>query len=219
MRWYQKYPSMVVRERERLREAFPELSLITSNGEYAVVSGVISVIEDLGYHVDLAVPDDYPKGVPELRCHPGEIPWILDRHVLPKTGMACLCVASEYRIHWPRGSDLTDFLQSLVVPYLVAQLYYDAHGRWPENGERSHGREGILEAYRDLLAPMGIVSEQTIRNVMRVLAGRQHPKRHDRCPCGSGKKLRKCHRPIVWELRRKVERRHAASDYELVFGR
>ena len=210
---------MVVRETERLGEAFPELALNTTNGEYAIVSGVIRVIEDLGYYVDLAVPNDYPKSVPKLRCHPSEIPWLLDRHVIPKTGIACLCVASEYRVHWPRGSDLTDFLQRLVVPYLAAQLYYDAHGSWPESGQRSHGGDGIVEAYRDLLEQMGTVSERTIRNVMGMLAGRQHPREHDRCPCGSGRKLRKCHGPIVWELRGKVDRRHAASDYELLFGR
>lgn len=219
MTWYVRYPLLVVRERERLKEAFPELSLTMTDREYAVVRGVVRVIEDRGYYVELAVPNDYPQSVPELWCDPAEIPWIVDRHVFPRTGRACLCVASEYRIHWPHGSDLTDFLQRLVVPYFVAQLYYEAHGSWPKNGERSHGREGVLEAYRDLLSKMGAVSEQIIQNVMRLMASRQHPKGHDSCPCGNGKKLRKCHGPIVWELRGKVDRRHAACDYELAFGR
>lgn len=219
MTWYHRYPSMVVRELARLRKSFAELSLKMREGEFAVVSGVMRVIEDRGYHVNLQVPNDYPEGVPWLLCDPAEIPWDIDRHVLPGTGRACLCVASEYRVHWPRGSDLTDFLERLVVSYYRGQLYYDAHGRWPTDGGRSHGREGILEAYRDLLRPLGIVDDRVIRDVMSLLARRQGPRGHDRCPCGGGRKLRKCHGPIVWRLRGGVDWRHAASDYALAFCR
>ena len=218
MKWYERYPAMVARERARIRQMFPNLALDTATGGEAIVTGVIEVIPDGGFSTYLIVPDNYPNGVPSLKCNPKEIPWEVDRHVY-RDGMACLCVASEYRTHWPRGSDITDFLSTLVLPYFVAQAFYDAHGHWPATGQRSHGREGIFESYREYLQPLGSVSERAVQDTMKLMARVSAPKGHDPCPCGSGKKLRKCHRELFSKLRRKIDRRHAASDYALVYSR
>ena len=128
MKWYERYPAMVDRERARIRQSFSNLALDTATDGEAIVSGVIEVVPDAGFSTHLIVPNSYPNRVPSLKCNPKEIPWNVDRHV-DRDGVACLCVASEYRTHWPPGSDITDFLSSLVVPYFVAQLYYDAHGQ------------------------------------------------------------------------------------------
>lgn len=217
MKWYLRDPAMAERERHRIMQAFPELSLETDNARSAVVTGVLRIVGDLGYSTYLIVPNDYPKGVPVLWCDPKEIPWNVDRHVYADTGRACLCVTSESRVHWPPGSDLTDFLSRLVVPYLLGQLYYDVHGHWPPTGQRSHGREGILEAYREFLEPLGSVSENVIHDTMRLMARITDPKGHDICPCGSGRKLRKCHRLLFSQLRRSIDRQHAQIDYGLAF--
>lgn len=215
MKWYERYPAIVDRERSRIRQAFPDLFLDTTTGGEAIVTGVITVASDLGYTTHLVVPHDYPRREPSLKCNPKEIPWKADRHV-NSNGTACLCVASEYRIHWPRGSDLADFLSNLVEPYFLSQLYYDAHGRWPPTGQRSHGREGILEAYREFLEPIGPVREQVLYDTMKLMARVSDPKRHEPCPCGSGRKLRKCHWDIFSKLRRQIDRRHARDDFEFV---
>ena len=136
MKWHERYPVMVEHETARIRENFPRLTLDTATGSNAFVTGVIEVISDVGFSIDLTVPNNYPNGVPVLKCNPKEIPWKVDRHVY-RNGVACLCVASETRIHWPRGSDITDFLNNLVVPYFVAQLYFETHGHWPATGHRS----------------------------------------------------------------------------------
>ena len=217
MKWYERYPAMVDREKARIRRKFSNLALDTATGGEAIITGMIEVIPDVGFSTHLIIPNNYPNRVPSLKCNPTEIPWEADRHVYTN-GMACLCVASEYRTHWPKGSDLTDFLSKLVVPYFVAQLYFEAHGQWPPTGQRSHGRKGIVESYREYLAPLGSVSERTVHDTMKLMARISPPKGHVPCPCGSGRKLRKCHRELFTELRRKIDRRHAASDYAIVYS-
>ena len=130
------------RERERLAAAFPTLTLDTSEAP-ATVTGTLWLDSGIGFSVDLRIPNDYPEGIPRLTCRPEEVPWIEDRHVVG-SGVACLCVSSEYRLHWPRGSDLKDFLKCFVVPYFVRQAYYQTHGQWPPGQERSHGAAGIV---------------------------------------------------------------------------
>ena len=117
-------------ERKRLAEAFPSLALDAASVP-AAVTGTLHLDSGIGYSTHLEIPGNYPRGIPKLRLDPKEIPWEIDRHVYPESGIACLCVSSEYRKHWPPGSDLTDFLEILVRPYLIGQAYYQAHGHWP----------------------------------------------------------------------------------------
>jgi len=144
--------SLVLQERESLKEMYPSLSLDTSRVP-ARVTGTMWLDSGIGFSIDLRIPQSYPKSVPVLKCDSREIPWEIDRHVMSK-GVACLCVASEYRMHWPAGSDLTDFLRNLVRSFLIGQAFYQVQGHWPPGHERSHGPKGLIEAYQDLLAPM-----------------------------------------------------------------
>ena len=202
------------REREGLATAFPKLELDTS-AEPATVTGTLWLESGFGFSVDLRIPDDYPEGIPRLICGPEEIPWEVDRHVVG-AGVACLCVSTEYRLHWPRGSDLTDFLECFVVPYFVRQAYYQAHGRWPSGQERPHGAAGIIESFNETLTELGSPSVATIERFLIVLASPGHPKGCDPCPCGSGKKIRKCHRRLVWGLRNRVDPELARNDLWLL---
>ena len=206
--------TLAARERERLADAFPSLTLDTSQVP-ARVTGTMWLDPELGFSIDLEVPGNYPRGIPKLWCDRTEIPWEADRHVYPN-GLACLCVSSEYRKHWPPGSDLTDFLSILVRPYLIGQAYYQDHGHWPSGRERSHGVEGIIEAYQDFLAPLGAVTPPVIENFVRLLARRTDPKGHEPCPCGSGKRLRNCHRSFLVTLRRAIDPENAKEDCKLL---
>ena len=205
---------LATRERERLADAYPSLALDTSQVP-ARVTGIMWLHAELGFTIDLEIPGNYPRGIPKLWCNRREIPWEIDRHVC-SNGLACLCVSTEYRKHWPPGSDLADFLDNLVRPYLVGQAYYQDHGHWPTGHERPHGLAGIIEAYQDLLAPLGAVTQPVIVNFSALLARPNHPKGHEPCPCGSGQRLRNCHRSFLMTLRRMVDPEHAKADWELL---
>lgn len=207
-----------IAEASELTERFPTLNLVLDRERAsASVNGKLFVAGEIGFTVALELPNDYPAGVPILRCDAKEIPWKADRHVNEKTGEGCLCVRSEYRIHWPFGSSLTTFIERLVVPYFIGQFYYDTHGCWAPTGHRSHGAPGILEAYMDLAAPLGDVSIETIERLMRLLSRKADPKGHELCPCGSMKPLRKCHGEVVRNLRRNVAPQDAIADFAHTF--
>lgn len=201
-----------------LASVFPHLSLHVDNEGGVWVRGIIGVTPEVGYSVDLWLPEDFPGTEPALFCDPAEIPWLVDRHVFEQNGKACLCARSETRLHWPWGSDLRSFLEALVVPWLTCQFYYDTHGCWPPTGERSHGKPGIIEAYTEILEPVGEVNESVIRQFMLLLARKNVPRGHELCPCGSGLKLRNCHREFFFNLRSRIDPRHVRLDLREAFG-
>jgi len=217
MVWYWETENGI-KEAAELREAFPTLNFRLDHEEHsASVEGILPISGNLGYSVHLELPINYPTGIPILRIDPKEISWISDRHINEKNGEACLCVRSEYRVHWPPGSSIAIFIERLVRPYFAAQLYYDAHRSWPVNAARSHGRDGILEAYKELSLPLGDTSLGTIEKLMRLLARRDNPKGHEPCPCGSSLRLRNCHSEVLKQLRKSISSEHARVDLETVF--
>lgn len=209
---------MLLSEGERLSVCFPGLSLLIAPDGGGIVSGSIEVSKSIRYTIELLIPREYPQHEPIFFCNKKEIPWSIDRHVYETTGIACLCARSEIRVIWVWGSDLTDFVCKLVHPFLVGQFYYDTHGQWPSTGERSHGKQGILETFVDLLPEISNPTETQIRDFLRLLARKGRPKGHEWCPCGSGRRMRDCHQDIVQKLRTSVDPRHAKLDFEEAFG-
>ena len=209
---------LLLEEGSRLTKLYPSLSIDAHNSGGALVTGLIDVDRETQYTVDLRIGTNYPDYEPELYCSAKEVPWDWDRHVSPRCGRACLCAYSEIRTHWPLGSDIADFVVGLVYPFFVWQNYYDCHGCPPPSGERSHGKPGIIEALSEILAPIGEVNEQQIRSFLKLLARDNVPGGHERCPCGSGLKLRNCHSDFLRDLRRRIAPRHAKLDLEIAFG-
>jgi hypothetical protein len=201
-----------------LQQTFPTLGLeLDRENRLASIRGILPIIPSVGYTVMLKLLANYPTGIPTLWVDRNEIDWLADRHVNAITGEGCLCVRSEYRLHWPSGSDLATFIQQLVRPYFASQFFYDTHGFWPKDSARSHGRDGIIEAYKDLTAPLCDSSLPVIERVMRLLAGKRRPQGHEPCPCGSGLILRKCHSEALHRLRREIDPEHVAADFEMTF--
>lgn len=206
------------REGKKLAETYPGLKLELGSDCSGLITGRLEVSQGVSYTVTMLVPSSYPAHEPILKCDPNEIPWKLHRHVYEKYGTACLCARSETRIHWPWGANLTDFFTKLVHPFFVGQFYYDTHGKWPPTGERSHGKAGIIETFVELLQEFGEANEKQIKAVLRLLARKSSAKGHEICPCGSGKKLRNCHKDLIRRLRRSIDPRHARLDLKEAFG-
>ncbi|MEM9284047.1 MAG: hypothetical protein AAGA96_19685 [Verrucomicrobiota bacterium] len=214
-----KRAKLLEAESEKISDFFPTLSLRLEKEDVALIEGPLEIVDNIAYSIRIFVPPDYPRYEPLLVCDPREIPWNIDRHVSEKNGVACLCTPSETRILWPPGNDLSDFIEKLVKPFFIGQFYFDTHGRWPPTGERSHGRAGVLETFHELLADVENLNESKIRAFLRLLARKNHPKGHETCPCGNGKKLRHCHRELLQKLRKSIDPRHALLDFEEAFGR
>jgi hypothetical protein len=140
-----------------------------------------------GYHSGTT----YPKSPPMLFCNDPRLPIDdLDRHILTY-GQACLGIYADIGMRWPVGSTTADFLKDLVAPFLIWQACYEAFGQPPPWGERSHFEPGILEFYKDML---GQIEDMNVIDFIRLLARKHTPQGHELCPCGSGNKLRNCHK-------------------------
>lgn len=225
--WYEGNRRLFRKERETLAAACPLLRLaVVGEGfkinnacnvkrECAIVHGVYvldvpDTDRQLEYGIVLAVPDNYPKGPPELFCNDPRLPvGNIDRHIMTD-GRACLAVQAETGRRWPPGSMITDFLENLVAPFLVWQAYYEAYGKPPPWGDLAHGIQGIRQYYAKLLGRSA--DDSSVIDFMRLLARKNRPKGHERCPCNSGRKLRDCHRDLIYEIRERIAWNHAKDD-------
>jgi len=159
------------------------------------------VEHEIGYGIALRVADNHPKVAPLMFCNDPKLPiGDIDRHIM-RDGQACLGVQAEIGQRWPPGSNLFTFLEKLVTPFLAWQAYYDFYSCASPWGERSHTERGILKFYAEL---MGDFADPALLGFMGLLARKNEAKGHERCPCGSGKKLRDCHKGLVSIARTRV---------------
>lgn len=180
----------------------PELS-ISAVDDLVVLEGKVIVSGPEGpfdsYDVRIGIPADFPWEEPVTFEVGNRIPRIADRHVFEEYGNCCLGVWEEWLL---RSSDhsASSFLCGPLHDYFLSQSWFEARGEWPL-GDRSHGRLGVLEAYCDL---MGIERNMdAAREYLRQLA-RDQTKGHVTCPCGSGLRLRNCHRDKLEALRTRI---------------
>lgn len=184
----------------RINDAiFVESECVIAHGTYGV--RVPETDRDIEYGVVIVFPDDYPKHPPILFCNDPKLPiGVIERHIM-KDGSACLGVRAEINKRWRSNPTIGNFIENMVAPFLVWQAYFDAFHKPPAWGERSHFGEGVLEFYAELL---GMPTGENAVGFMKLLARKNQPKGHEHCPCGSGKRLRDCHRDLVYDARDRV---------------
>jgi hypothetical protein len=178
----QTYPTLhvVIEDRiVRVRGTFP----ITHEGQ-----------ELDRYLIEITIPDDYPETVPAVREVEGRLPKTAERH-FDEGGMACLFVPDEREWLWPRGASFLEFLEGPVRSFFLFQSIVSRGGTWP-HGERSHGVDGLFEFYREK------IGTDDLGAVLRYVEYLSLPDVHGApCPCGSGRKAKKCHREQLRGLR------------------
>jgi len=228
--WYEGNRKLLREERKAVASACPLLRLVVVGPgfeinslcrlklECAVVHGIYNLhIPDLcrqiEYGIVLVLPSNYPKAAPRMFCNDPKLPIDnINRHIM-SDGRACLGVQAEISMRWSLGSTIVDFLNELVAPFLVWQAYYDTNKKPPPWGERSHFAQGILEFYAELL---GRSLDSSVIGFMRLLARKNRPKGHELCPCNSGRRLRNCHRDLLYKTRERVVWQDVAYDLEVL---
>lgn len=201
--WHQRRPQLVREIRDALRARYPTLHLFIEDDGAATVTGTFPVLGRDGrvpdrYSVSITLPANYPKDLPVVREVGGRIPWKPDSHV-NADGTACVMLPDDRWRCFPEGAPFVQFLDGPVHDFFLGQSLVALGEKWPF-GQWSHGREGVYEYYQWLL---GTEDPATIGRYLRVLA-KLNFKDHLECPCGSGKKIRRCCRSKVWDLRNKI---------------
>lgn len=209
-----KHPSLTL---EMLGAGTPINKYVYLQREEVVVRGmyylqVPDTTRKYDYSIALRLPDDYPKHPPVTYCNDQKLPIDIDRHIL-KNGQACLGATAEVQRKWSSAPNLVSFLDVLVAPFLTWQVFFDAHGYPPPWGQRSHGKQGILEFYAEIL---GLGAGANIEGFINLLARKNTPGGHEMCPCNSGQRLRNCHKDSVRAARQHVDWNDAKSDLLLL---
>lgn len=191
MTWYESDPSALGRLRQTLRDRYPTLHARVQGG-FVHVAGTFAVLAEDAYQdrytIDIRLPADYPRSIPNVWETGGRIERIIDRHVFPDTGALCVGVPVELWLNLKGNFSIENYLEKAVRPYLIGNSLIEEGQPWPFS-ESAHGSYGLLEFYERFLGTKdaGVVGQFLLNLLKRKVRG------HWPCPCGSGNVLRKCH--------------------------
>jgi hypothetical protein len=202
--WHEANPTLYEEVRQSILLHFPTL-FVQVEHQKVYIRGVLPICdlttgEEIDrYFIEIALPNDFPKGIPIVREKGGRIPRSIDRHIYEGDGTCCLFVRDERWRHYPEGATIVEFIEGPVYQYFLSQSYFELTGKWLF-GERGHGIQGILEYYSEELGTNDLVV------IMRFLdyLSLKEVKGHWDCFCGSGKRLRHCHFLKLLAMREKI---------------
>lgn len=203
--WFKRQPKLLEAIRKDLEARYPDLRLLEES-DTVFVRGSFPIAHEGHvldrFQIEVEFPLDYPDRLPWVRETLGRIPHILDRHVLPTSGTACLFVDESWLLSVGGDPSFLEFLDGPVRNFFLGQALVEAGKDWPF-GERTHGLEGLLQAYGEWF---GTEDEAVILRYLEYLSKKKF-KGHWECPCGSGEKLRKCHLEEVRGLQARIPQR------------
>lgn len=150
------------------------------------------------YRISIEIPHDYPRSLPIVRELDGRTPWKPEFHV-DGDGKACVLLPDDRWRCFPEGARFRDFLDGPVHDFFLGQSLVALGGDWPF-GEWGHGPDGILEYYREVLQAD---DDLTVLRFIYILT-KQSLKIGWDCPCGSGRKIRRCCHAKITDLRGKI---------------
>jgi len=182
------------------------LRLFPSSGMTTCIAGTLTfraegrttpTIVD-SYDVRIEVPDEFPERMALVRETGGRIP-----ATYHKLDNAALCLGSRVRLRLQMSgsSSVLRFVERCLIPYLYGYSYFSKTGEMPF-GELHHGELGSLQDLASLLGmEMGSAIAYCTLATMKRRRANKRP-----CPCGSGRRLGRCHNRKVNVLRDRVGR-------------
>lgn len=207
----------LAQDRASIAEAFSDLTYrIDEVAGRVFLDGTITLVAECGVPTPIAIrvefPLNYPEGEPRIFEVAGRFPHVSDRHFF-EDGQCCLWLPPESRWNPDNPDGLRCFLEEAAV-FFDQQLVYEAEGRgvWPGK-QRSHGDEGYLEFIGEVLGG----SRQLLAIFAPVLIGLKtgHVQSNDPCPCGSRRKYKRCHKPSVEDIKRRM----GSENLQAIVGR
>lgn len=189
----------------KLRELLQKhagLAVQPKQGEELVVAGHLSfraeserygTVED-SFELDIRIPRRFPSELPVVREVGERIPE--DFHRNPD-GTLCLGSPLRLRMALSRSPSLTTFVEHCVVPFLFGFLTHQKHGKLPFD-ELDHGTPGLLDEYCEILR---VEDHGRCLALLDLVGVKKRVANKRPCPCGSGKRVGRCHHLILNRLR------------------
>lgn len=151
-------------------------------------------VELTSFPLEIAVPRDFPKSPPYIREVGGRIPRHADWHVYPN-GRFCVELSTDFYLRGPQT--LREYMDGPLRSYLLAQLHFEVFKKWPRDDDRKHGSEGVAQLCQERL---GTDDVALVTKMVSLIQQWRDPKR-ERCPCGSHRKIAKCHSDLFLKIR------------------
>lgn len=207
--WWKSTPRFFAKEQEKLAIKYPSLNFIIE-GKIVFIRGKIQIADIAEFSIEIKLLDDYPTSLPEVKEIGGKIFRSDERHI-NEDGTCCLTIPAKIHQDLGKNYSIVTFIEIFVIPFFANQIYYEINGVWA-NGDYSHGEKGLLEFYSELLETK---SHEMVADLMKISL-QPFPKLSQKCPCKSGKRLKKCHFNGVILLK-KIPLIQISSDYQKMF--
>lgn len=151
------------------------------------------------YSIEIEVPDRFPVELPRVKEIGGRIPTEFHHY-----SDGTLCLGSPIRLALEIGDDtnLPAFVERFVLPYLFSFSHMAQFGFLPF-GELKHGHDGIIQDLERILKATG---ERSCIELLELAGLERRKANRERCPCGSGLRVGKCHNRILNRLRFRIGR-------------
>ena len=166
------------------------------------------IISD-SYDIELWVPNTFPADEPTVRETGGRIP--PDYHKLDGDDL-CLGAPTAIRLKLAESPTLPAFLEYFVIPYLFGYSFFVRYGTMPF-GELAHGDAGIYQYFCELFSAP---DAEYVVDFLGLAGMKKSAANKEPCPCGSGKRLGRCHNRRVNHLRRQFGRITFRAEYERI---
>ena len=201
-----------------LREQ-PGLRLTPSRNGVLRLSGTIEFsaqkpglerIDD-SFEIEIVVPKNFPRNLPVVIEVGGRIP---AKFHTDDDGALCLGSPTQQLLAVQSAPTLPQFVATCVIPYLYGFAYHSRHGAMPF-GELAHGRKGLRDDFQTLF---GVATDEAAVEMVRLAGLKKRVANKAPCPCGSGRRLGKCHNRRVNRLRDLLGRTWFREQHQLLKG-
>ncbi|MCZ7645662.1 MAG: hypothetical protein M5U26_10315 [Planctomycetota bacterium] len=197
----------------------PALRLLPAgNGPIQIAGALEFVVEPPGkdriedaYEIRMETPRAFPKDLPSVWETGGRVP--KDFHKM-YDGSLCLGSPTRQMLLLQREPTLTGFINSCVVPYLYGYSYFEKHEKLPFD-ELNHGPLGLIEDYCSIF---DVGELEAGIQMVKLASIRKRFANKYQCPCGSGRRLGKCHNLKVNAIRKQLGRKWFEKELNLVLA-
>ena len=189
----------------RIRPSAEESVVLAGSLRFSADKPGLERIED-EFEVEIAVPNQFPNEIPQVWETGGRIP--KSYHKLVDLSL-CLGSPARLRMLVKGEPTLLAFVRKCVIPYLYGFSLRSQCGLLPF-GELAHGVGGLIQDYAELF---GVAPGEAVVEMVRLASLNKRDANRQRCPCGSGRRLGRCHNRRVNEMRKLLGRRWLAEEY------
>jgi hypothetical protein len=161
------------------------------------------------YEICLWVPLEFPRRIPFVKETGGRIP--KDFHKMTD-GSLCLGSPSRQKLALGRDPTLPGFVRLCVIPYFYGFSFREKHKSLPF-GDLKHGSQGLRQDFAEIF---GIKDGKAAIQMVKLAGMKKRIANKRPCPCGSGRRLGKCHNLKVNGLRRQLGRIWCHAQYQWI---